>query len=355
MKKLRPIQRVYFGWTLAFLLSIAPRAGAKPESTFIIVGQQSPENSDAEPLFNRLRGELSADGLEVAPPEVPPPENDDALVALLAQKAHAAGAAVGAALIVNAGGRSIDLTLVDTATGRVLHRRIEGEADRFVPEILARRSVDLLRASLLDFVVESLRAAMAIPKATNVPPPPQPRPQSPPASPRELRVILDGGIGVLTSLQGIGPAVLPVLRLGASTDRHWSVRATVAWLGTRPTVVAPTGSASIEQGIAILEGVVSPWTTFAVRPRGTLGLGTYYLRANGSGVSPFNGAQNAAVAFAAAGGLGIAAAVAPSYDLALDVQAIVTAPGLAVRFLDDNSVRAGRPEIFATLTISGSL
>jgi hypothetical protein len=46
---------------------------------------------------------------------------------------------------------------------------------------------------------------------------------------------------------------------------------------------------------------------------------------------------------------------ASALDLAIDVQAFVTAPGLAVRFLDEDAARIGRPSVLASITVAGRL
>jgi hypothetical protein len=326
---------------------------AAAESTLVVVAQKKPSEPAADRLVNRLRGELAADGIDVAPEELPVAATE---VDALRGEARTAGAAVGAALVVGGDGRTVDLTLVDASTGRMLRRRLDVDVETGPagPEVLARRSVDLLRASLLDFLVESLRAAIS------GPPPVEGHPVATRAlaQPHGPRVNLGAGVGVLTSFQGIGPAMVPVVRAGVASapgDARWQLRATAAWLGTRPTVTTPAGSATIDQGVAVVEADVSPWTRRSLRPTASFGLGVYYVGADGIGVPPYAGTHESSFAFALAAGIGVVAHVASSLDLALDLQAFVTAPGLAVRLLGDDAARIGRPSVLAAFTVAGWL
>jgi hypothetical protein len=335
----------------AALVLAAPmdERAAAAEPTLVVVAERKPAEPNADRLVNRLRGELAADGIDAARVDLP---ISAAEADLLEQEARNAGAEVGAALVVGRYGRAVELMLVDASTGRVLRRQVDSdaEAERSGPEVLARRSVDLLRASLLDFVVESLRAAVS-----------RSQPTAPPLArlpPRGLRANLGGGFGVLGGFQGVGPALVPVLRAGvtdAAPDAHWQLRATAAALGTHPIVIRPTGSATIDQTVAVIETLVSPWAGRSIRPIVSAGLGVYYLSANGMGVAPYRGVQSASFAMALTAGVGVIARVASSLDVAIDVQALVTAPGLAVRFVEDDAARVGRPAILSTLTVAGRL
>jgi hypothetical protein len=333
--------------------SLAGERQAAAESTLVVVGQRKPSAPEADRLVYRLRGELAADGIDVNPGEVPIAATG---VDSLAQEARDAGAAVGAALVVGNDGRTIELTLVDPSTARVFRRQLDLDTgtEPSATEVLARRSVDLLRASLLDFMVESLRVAIA-----RSPPTANHRaPAEAPAPSRGLRMNLGGGVGLLTSFRGVGPALLPVVRAGVASeaaDAHWQLRATAAWLGTRPVVTTPTGSATIDQGVAVIETALSPWTGRTFEPLASLGLGVYYAGAHGVGEPPYRGRQDSSFALALSTGIGAVVRAASAIDVAIDVQAFVTAPGLAVRFLDEDAARIGRPSVLASITVAGRL
>jgi hypothetical protein len=349
LRRSHPIRRARHILVMALVLA-APmgKSAAAAESTLVVVAERKPAESNADAVANRLRGELAADGIDVALVELP---ISAAEADLLEQEVRNAGAEVGAALVVGSDGRTVELMLVDASTGRVVRRQVDSDAgpERSGPEVLARRSVDLLRASLLDFVVESLRAAVS-----------RSQPTAPAAAPppHGLRANLGGGFGVLGGFQGVGPAVVPVIRAavtGSAPDAHWQLRATAAALGTHPTVITAAGSATIDQSIAVIETVVSPWAAHSIRPIASAGLGVYYVSVSGMGIPPDTGTQSSSFALALAAGVGVIARVASALDVAIEVQALVTAPGLAVRFVDDDAAHVGRPSVLGTLTVAGWL
>ena len=314
----------------------------------IVLAHAADEGAASTEVLNRIRGELLADGYHVLLVDaVPKAERASSL----SRTGRATGAAVAAGLFVGEGAGSVDLCLVDAVTGRVWTRSLDAlphSADQ-PPEVLARRTVDLLRANLVDFLVESLRSATQR-EPTKAPP-------SVEASdhPVEPSWVLEGGLGVLGSFQGLGPALLPLLRVRRSLGRAMSVRVTGAWLGTQPQVDAPTGTASVEQGVVLLECVAQFWRGAPVRPLFSLGAGTYYVGVNGSGVSPYPGVRSSEFAFALDAGSGVSTRIASQVDLVFELHALVAAPGLSVRFLDVDEARIGRPSLFGTFTIAGSL
>ena len=299
-------------------------------------------------VLNRIRGELLADGFNVLVVDAVPRADR---VSSLSRTARAARAAVVAGLFLDDAAGSVDLCLVDALTGRVLTRSLDAQtrsADQ-TPEVLARRTVDLLRASLLDFLVESLRSVAQR----------EPGKQPPSVQAVDRRGgsnwALEGGLGVLGSFQGLGPALLPLLRIRRSLGAVMSLRATGAWLGTQPRVDAQTGTASVEQGVALLEGVARFWRDSPLQPLFSVGAGTYYVGVNGSGVSPYPGAHSSEFALGLDAGAGVSIAISSQFDIVFELHALIAAPGLAVRFLDVDEARIGRPSLFATLTMAGSL
>ncbi len=278
------------------------------------------------------------------------PVTDVDRVELLTRAGQNAGAAIIAGLFVD-DAESIELCLVDALSARVAVQRLERPAGATEPalEVLARRSVDLLRASLLDFVVDSLRAAVSKPSVAPV----LARPPMPPRdSPQTTRVQAEGGLGVLGGLGGVGPAALPVIRVGLALGRAVRVRATGAWLGTQPSVTAPTGTARIDQAIAFLDASVRCCETRWIRPSASLGLGVYAVAVTGDAVPPRTGTQSSSLSGAFTGGLGVALPLGGHVEVVLEAHVIVAVPGIAVRFIDSDAARLGGPSLLGTLTLA---
>jgi hypothetical protein len=97
------------------------------------------------PITSRLREEIEALGLEVKlVPARDPAEPLD-------ERARAAGA-VGAIRLTGGGSGSVDMTILDRATGKTVsrHLAIAMPSDPASAELVATRTVELLRASLME-------------------------------------------------------------------------------------------------------------------------------------------------------------------------------------------------------------
>ncbi len=333
---------------VAALAVLAAARSADAESTLVVLARPAPGEGPAGEILNRVRGELLADGFTVSLSE-PVPEPDR--VAALTRAGRAADAAIVAGLYVDDGANAIDLRIVDDVSGNVFVRRLtvdQGGPDQ-APEVFARRAVELLRASLLDFLVANLRSAVS---EARVLPKSAPAETSRDSSP-EPRWAIEAGLGVLGSFDGIGPAIVPLARVHFALNPTFQIRATGAWVGTQPRLEGPTGTATVDQGIALLEGTVEPWPRHRIRPLLSIGAGTYYVGVNGSGAGPYQGVRNTEISFALDGGLGIASLLGPHLEVVIEAHALLAEPGIAVRFVDFDAARIGRPSILGTLTLAG--
>ncbi|MCL2447613.1 MAG: hypothetical protein FWD17_01560 [Polyangiaceae bacterium] len=328
-------------------VSMAP-ATATAAGTLIVVPREAPARSDAETM-QRVRGELAADGFEVVVID----RIDTDRVAALARLGRETGTTVCGGVFVDAA-RGIDLVLVDPATGRSATRHLEGGSGSPAPapEVIARRAVDLLRVSLVDFLVESLRTAKRERTPQSVPPA-EVHVQTAHAPETARHWAIEAGVGLLAGLGGVGPAVSPITRVRFAPAPPWQLRLTVGWLGSEPRVDGPGGSASIQQGVAVVEGALEMAHTRWLRPIVSAGAGVYYAGADGTGTATSHGEHASALALALDAGLGGAVPLLPRLDAVVEAHAIVATPGLAVRFVDTDVARIGRPSILLTLTIAG--
>jgi hypothetical protein len=238
---------------------------------------------------------------------------------------------------------------VDRMSGRVLHRKIDRQptVPAQGPEVFARHAVDLLRASLLDFLVDSLRGVTSkLPTFAMAPPPAEP----PTALPRWA---VEGGIGVLGSLGGVPPTLLPLVRVRFALNRTFQARLSAAALGSQPTVQAATGTATVAQQLTFLECTAQFWQAGPVRPLLALGSGVYSVGVNGSGIPPAQGQPTTGSAIAFDAGLGLATWITSHLEVNVEAHAILTQPGIAIRFLDIPAAHLGRPSLLGTLTLAG--
>ena len=343
------------GWQLVVRIAVVLLAiltlsrPARAESTLVVLGRPFGGAPNAMEQFNRARGELLADGFRVLLLDA---IDEGGREAALLREGRAVGAPVVAGMFLTDDGGSIELWLVDTVSARVVVRRLQSEpGESGEPEVLARRSVDLLRASLLDFLVDSLRVV-----ASTSPPRASPSPAGTSVAPSVDRWALEGGLGILASFDGLGPAVLPVVRVRFAPAPPIRLRVTGAWLGTQPSVRAPTGSATVEQGLALAECAARPWRG-PIAPFLSIGVGAYYAGVNGDAnrASPYQGTRSSAVAFTAEAGIGVSALVASRLEMVLEAEGLVSDPGIAIRFLEVDAARIGRPSLLGTMTLAGWL
>jgi hypothetical protein len=131
------------------------------------------------------------------------------------------------------------------------------------------------------------------------------------------------------------------------------LRLTGAWLGTQPRVDAPNGNATVEQGIALVECLAQFGRHDRVRPLVSIGAGGYYVGVTGSDDPPHLGAHNVDLALAFDGGAGVLLPVGPHVEIGMEAHALVTAPGIAVRFIDRDVARIGRPSLLGAISLAG--
>jgi hypothetical protein len=355
----------------AFAVFVVTRS-ASAASALVVLIPPTNGTPGADLVLSRTRGELLADGFHVLQVD---PTLESERVPTLQRVGRQAGAGVTAGLSLEGDGTTLDLYLVDLLNGRVLVQRLEERATvgGLAPEVVARHHVDRLRAHLLDFLVENLpaNASSAVPTQASqssarsgetAPAPGSAAPTTssgpsdtlePPAASAKPRLGIEAGIAVVGGFDGVPAAVMPLVRARYEWTRALQLRVTAAGLGTQPQVDSPSGSATIDQGLALVECLAQPWFEGKVRPSVSVGAGVYHVGVTGSGTAPNTGQANSGLAFALDGGAGVVVPLGPRVELSFEGHAIVTAPGLAVRFIDAEVARIGRPAVLGSMSLAG--
>jgi hypothetical protein len=362
--------------TFAALAVFAVARSAEAASALVVLIPPASASPAADLVLSRTRGELLADGFHVLLVD-PTPESER--VPTLQRVGRQAGAGVTAGLSLEGDGTTMDLYLVDLLSGRVLVQRLEERAAMGgqAPEVVARHQVDRLRAHLLDFLVENLPATPATggpaPPSSSSPAPsgqtpsstsPAPPPSAPVPQPGsgqvetgatfgKPRLGIEAGIAVLGGFDGVPAAVMPLVRGRYELERNVQVRVTAAGLGTQPQVDSTAGTATVDQALALVELVTQPWLEGRVRPSLSVGAGVYHVGVSGTGATSNTGQESAGVAFALDGGAGLVVPLGPRVEISFEAHAILTAPGLAIRFVDTEVARIGRPAVLATMSLAG--
>ncbi len=369
-----------------------PARTADPTSRpLVVLVRPSPADTTLAEAMIRIHGELVEGGFGVA--MVDGSDDVEPRVAI-----ETAGQSLRPAVTIGFFGRSteaLELWIADRLTGKLVVRRlgVRGEQGSRASEVLAVRAAELLRASLMELLVlrdrgassDAGNASRASPatasgapprastdvSATNrsatSPPSPEPANTSPlPAierwATRDLlaatpasRWGFELGAAVLGSFEGLGPAVLPLLRAQVKLGEHLRLRGTAAGLGTRPNVQASSGSAAVSQVLLLLEGVYRPVVGASIAPQLSLGGGALRFGVEGDTSWPYRPVANSRWSAAVDAGAGCVARLHPNIEAALEAHAVFAEPYPAVQLFDDIAARAGRPTWLLSLTLSGWL
>jgi hypothetical protein len=334
------------------LLAIVLAAGVlRAEAALVVLVRPATQTAVVTEALTRIRGELIADGFEVSVIDAPA-GSDPASVLARADQQTGAAATIG--LFLHADASAAELWVVDRLTNKTVVRRVEmtPSAGTSMPEVLARRSVELLRASLLEILVDAQKR----PSLTPAPHAQASRWVARALEPRRSIFGVEAGAQVLAGFGGIGAAILPVARLRLALGERMATRLTLSGLGTRPVVETPVGTATVNQELALLEflGDIAP-ASWQLRPTVSLGGGPYHIGIEGSANAPYAALHDGAVTFAADAGAGLAWSLTSSFALALEGHALILAPYPVISFLGVDTVETGRPLVSGALTLVGWL
>ncbi|HEU5075794.1 MAG TPA: hypothetical protein VFU02_16490, partial [Polyangiaceae bacterium] len=175
----------------------------------------------------------------------------------------------------------------------------------------------------------------------------------PPAG--DQRVGVAAGASLLASLDGVGPAILPLLRIDWMFHARLAATGTVAGFGTRPTVQAESGSVKVAQGHAVLAlRYVAPANS-KLKGFGSLGAGASRTLLDGWAESPNQGHRVDQWALLLEAGLGAQLELSERFYLGLALQAQFAEPYVAIHFVDTEVATTGRPNLLASLTLGAWL
>jgi hypothetical protein len=177
------------------------------DSALVVLVRPSAQSTVVTEAITRIRGELIADGFEVAIVDAPPGSEP---ASVLARADRQTGAAATLGLFLQADASAAELWVVDRLTNKTVVRSVEITKSKAAsaPEVLARRSVELLRASLLEILVDAQKRPTVSPA---------PRAQASRWVSQALERPrsswgVEAGAQALGGFGGVGIAVLPVAR-----------------------------------------------------------------------------------------------------------------------------------------------
>ncbi len=306
--------------------------GASPASTEIV---------------SRLQGELLSVGLEVAfaaPGAVREPDGASARAGL---EQLARRQAMDVILdVVGDPPWAVDIWVFDRQSNRpsVARVAVDPRAEN-ASQRLSIRSIDVLRSILIENHLVEARP--------DVPPAAGPAVPGVTAVARPGRLAIEVGAGLLTSLDGVGPAVLPIVRLRWAAFSRLGVQAELAGFGTRPAVGAAGGSARVSQQYALVGACACGGPGGRLRPTLALAAGALHTVADGDASAPLQAHSADTWSFLLAASAGARLAIGDRLYLAVAVAAQVAQPYVAVRLAEAVAASTGRPNVLVSATVGG--
>jgi hypothetical protein len=332
----------------ALLLGLCRPAHAA-EAPRVLLVRPSAAAPAVQTALVRVEGELTADGFEVVPIEAPAGSTS----AMSMLQAENTGPATTVGLFLSADGTSAELWVVDKLTDKTVVRRLatSGQPENMLPEVLAVRAVELLRASLLELTLERNSAALASRAALN---------RATEWAARPVRNVppvwgIETGAAVIWNPSQVEPAFVSVGRGRFALEETLHLRASFIGLGTRPQVTSATGSASVAQWCALAELIFAPLREATVRPAFSVGAGAFHTSVSGTAVWPYQGLRTSHWAFAADAGLGLSLRIGSRLELASEMHALWLTPEPVVRFVNEDGPHLGRPGVVGSLSLLGWL
>ncbi len=323
------------------LIVIGRAATAAPD--IVVLLQPGGASPGQRRCLTRIRQELLAGGFGVTIVD-PGPETDPASLGEALQ--HQPHSAATIAVVGDPALGVAELWILDRIGTRAAVRRITAPAgDPNAVEIMAIRTIEVLRASALQRLVDSNEARIPAPTCPTAPPAVVVGPEERSAFAIEL------GLLALDDLGGPGPALIPVIRLRGQPSRSLFARLTLEGFGTQPRVQAIEGSAQISQALGIVEIGATFRHNRRLQPLLTLGGGALRVASSGVGVYPFTGIDQSQWAAIADLGVGLMVVVRTGWAVSFEVHALVAAPHPVVQFSGIAAGTIGRPALAAAWSV----
>jgi hypothetical protein len=323
-------------------------------ATVVLVRPSNPARGLTEALA-RINGELASAGFDVEVVNGSVAQGKDGESrSWLEQLAVRRGADAVVAVMGDETPDSVEVWVIDKVTGKSVVRRVPFRPMSATgPETLAIQAVELLRASFLEIDLSS----RANPKEAKPAPPPTVVHfvEMERKAEQSNRFGIEVGGAASMSFGGVGTAVMPVARFDWAA-RPWLVaQATVAGMGSRPTVEAGSGSAQVAQAFALLGAGYHFRSSKRLVPFVSLSAGILHTSVEGRADLPLQGRHADQWSLLLDGEFGAAVALHGRLYLSLSAHAQGAEAYPAIRFDGKEVATYSRPNILLTLTIGAWL
>ncbi len=339
--------------TFVFLLGVL--AAARAQAATIVIIRPTSASPEMTETVSRLHGELLSLGIDVAFAEraavtatgpsdararlepIATARDADAVIEVAAEPAPAA----------------VDIYVLDRRAHRSEVSRVSAESSaENAPARLAIRTIEVLRASLveIDLAARSRAGSSDVQVVATAPPPQTSAPSS-----AVGRIGVEAGAAVLTSVDGVGPAVLPAVRIGWAMPSGLVVHATLAGLGTHPVLTAPAGTARVAQQFAVLGISSGAPSARRIRPYAGIAAGVLRTAIDGEADPPAEAHSVNRWSALLDGSVGARASGPSQTFLTLAAHVQVATPYVAVHIADTVAATTGRLNLLLTLTVGAWL
>ena len=181
---------------------------------------------------------------------------------------------------------------------------------------------------------------------------PGPGAERTPPSETSLRLGLElGGALMVSSLDGVGPAISPLVRVNAAVGAALALQIEIAGLGTRPEVSNPSGHARIAEQYALGGVCLCGPSVRRLRPTFALSAGVLHTSVEGRADSPAEGHSVGQWSFLLQASLGARVVAFSRYELSAAVHAQIAEPYVAIYVGNEAVTTVGRPTLGVTLTL----
>lgn len=343
----RPVKLSQYLVILACALSWLGRA----EAATVALLRPASEAPAVKAALYRLQGELLAVNLAVAITSRPPLHDaretaSPEALEWFERTSNERGIDAFIDVIGDSVPVAVDVWVCEHSPYRLRASRVKLEANaEDAAATLAIRTIEVLRSSFLVLDVpgrdEPPPAASAPASAPKHRPPPE----------RVARLGLEVGVAVTTTLNGVGPALLPIVRASWALRPWLALQATAAGFGTQPRVGAAEGSVDVAQQFGLFGFCTCGASATRIRPVASLSVGALHTSLEGHASAPNVGHQQDSWAFVFDASMGARLRWSNRFYSTLATHVQLAQPHAAIHVVDAVVATTGWPNLLLELTL----